>query len=36
MDKYLKRVSLAEKIIIASIAAASALGSIWSGLGQFL
>ena len=36
MDKYLKRVGLAEKIITASIAATSALVSIWSGLGQFL
>jgi hypothetical protein len=36
MDKYLKRVGLAEKIITASIAGASAIGSIWSGLGQFL
>ena len=36
MDKYLKRVGLAEKIITASIAGASALVSIWSGLGQFL
>ena len=36
MDKYLKRVGLAEKIITASIAGVSALVSIWSGLGQFL
>jgi hypothetical protein len=36
MDKYLKRVGLAEKIIMASVAGASALASIWSGLGQFL
>jgi len=36
MDKYLKRVGLAEKVITASIAGASAVGSIWSGLGQFL
>jgi hypothetical protein len=36
MDKYLKRVGLAEKIITASIAGASAVVSIWSGLGQFL
>ena len=36
MDKYLKRVGLAEKIITASIAGASALVSVWSGLGQFL
>jgi len=36
MDKYLKRVGLAEKIITASIAGTSALVSIWSGLGQFL
>ena len=36
MDKYLKRVGLAEKIITASIAGASALMSVWSGLGQFL
>jgi hypothetical protein len=36
MDKYLKRLGLAEKIITASIAGVSALVSIWSGLGQFL
>jgi hypothetical protein len=36
MDKYLKRVGLAEKIITASIAGTSALVSIWSGLRQFL
>jgi hypothetical protein len=35
MDKYLKRVGLAEKIITASIAGASVLVSIWSGLGRF-
>jgi hypothetical protein len=36
MDRYLKRVGFAEKIITACIAATSALVSIWSGLGQFL
>ncbi len=35
MDKYLKRVGFAEKIITASIAFASALLSIWTGLGRF-
>jgi hypothetical protein len=36
MDKYLKRLGFAEKVITASIAGGSALASIWSGLGQFL
>jgi hypothetical protein len=35
MDKYLKRVGFAEKVITASIAGTSAVVSIWSGLGQF-
>ncbi len=36
MDRYLKRVGFAEKVITAGVAATSALVSIWSGLGQFL
>jgi hypothetical protein len=36
MDRYLKRLGFAEKIITAFIAVGSALASIWSGLGQFL
>ncbi len=36
MDKYLKRLGLAERVITASIAATSALVSIWSGLGRFM
>ncbi len=36
MDKYLKRLGFAEKVITAGIAGGSALASIWSGLGQFL
>lgn len=35
MDKYLKRVGSAEKIITASIAGTAAVASIWSGLGKF-
>ena len=36
MDKYLKRLGLAERVIFAFIAGGSALASIWSGLGRFL
>jgi hypothetical protein len=36
MDRYLKRLGFAEKIIMAFVAAGSALASIWSGLVQFL
>ncbi len=36
MDRYLKRVGFAERVITAGVAATSALVSIWSGLGQFL
>ena len=35
MDKYLKRLGLAERIISAFIAGGSALASIWSGLERF-
>jgi len=36
MDKYLRRLGLAERVIFAFIAGGSALASIWSGLGRFL
>jgi hypothetical protein len=36
MDKNLKHIRLAERIIAGSIAAGSALASIWSGLAYFL
>jgi hypothetical protein len=35
MDKYLKRVGSAEKILTASIAGTAAVVSIWSGLGKY-
>ena len=36
MDKYLKRLGLAERAIFAFIAGGSTFASIWSGLGRFL
>jgi hypothetical protein len=36
MDRYLKRLGFAERVITATIAGGSALISIWSGLGHFM